>query len=110
MHHIIFIIRIPFVFTLSRISQHKLPFPFNSQGTLVVSRKNAKLNRSENRFTSSRNTTQKTTFVLALIPPLLLFPTGSDEKTQKLVLCATSGNFKKCGLGQPHPTPHPGQG
>lgn len=40
MHNIVFIIRIPFVFTLKRVSQRKFPFPFDSQeGTFAVQEK-----------------------------------------------------------------------
>lgn len=49
---------------------------------LLVSRKSAKLNRLENLFTPSKNTTQETTFILAPTS-FLLFPVGIGLKTPK---------------------------
>ena len=52
-----------------------------------VFRKNTKLNGSENLLTPSRNTTQETTFVLALIFLLLFFPIGIGMKSPKPKAC-----------------------
>lgn len=111
MHSIIFIIRTPFVFTLSQVSQHKFPFPFNSRGAPLMSRKSTKLNGSGNLFTPGRNTTQETNFCSCsdISPPLVSYRDWC-EKPQTEGLRATSRNYKEWGPGQPHPTPHPGVG
>lgn len=82
MHNIVFIIRILFVFTLKRVSQRSFLSHLIPKRALLVSRKSAKLNRLENLFTPSKNTTQETTFILAPTS-ILLFPVGNGVKTPK---------------------------